>query len=179
MKKRSIRDAIVNTSIRLFYKQGYSNTGINQIIEEADISKSSLYQHFRAKEDLLIVYLEVTGKDTLNGLKEAADKYTIPKDKILSIFEYLERLVQQNEFYGCHFLNMVYELPEDAVKIKEIVKKQKDTVRALFEEILAPLHRAGLADEIYTLFEGALIANKVHNDHWPIVTAKNVIRKII
>jgi AcrR family transcriptional regulator len=179
MKKKSIRDAIVSTSIRLFYKQGYSNTGINQIIDEARIAKASLYQHFRSKEELLIVYLEVTGKQTIEALTEAAEKYQTPREKVLGIFDFLESLVDQNEFYGCHFLNMVYELPEDALKIRDIVKMQKNNVRALFGEILAPLDRPGLEDEVYTLFEGALIANKVHNSPWPIITAKSILNKII
>jgi AcrR family transcriptional regulator len=179
MKKKSIRDAIVNTAARLFYKQGYSNTGINQIIEEAGIAKSSLYQHFRSKEDLLMLYLEVTGGQTITALKDVADQQSAPDKKIIAIFEYLEELVERQEFYGCHFLNMVYELPEDASRIKEQVKKQKDNVRALFREILTPVNKEDLADEIYTLFEGALIANKVHNDRWPIVSAKSTIKKIL
>jgi AcrR family transcriptional regulator len=52
---------IVRTASRLFYRQGYSNTGINQIIEEAGVAKSTLYQQFRSKEDILLVYLEETG----------------------------------------------------------------------------------------------------------------------
>jgi AcrR family transcriptional regulator len=179
MKKKSIRDAIVNAAALLFYKQGYSNTGINQIIDEAKIAKSSLYQHFRSKEDLLIAYLETTGEQTITALKEVAEQHTSPKTKLLAIFEYLERLVQQNEFYGCHFLNMVYEMPEDASRIKEQVKKQKDSVRILFTEILAPIHKEELADEIYTLFEGALIGNKVHSDPWPIISARNIVKKIL
>lgn len=179
MKKKSIRDAIISTSIRLFYKQGYSNTGINQIIEEAQISKSSLYQHFRSKEELLIAYLETTGEQTIDGLRKATEHFATPKEKVLAVFDYLEGLVQQNEFYGCHFLNMVYELPEEALKIREMVKMQKDRVRNVFEEILSPLERPGLSDEIYTLFEGALIANKVHNNTWPILTAKSIVNKIL
>jgi AcrR family transcriptional regulator len=179
MKKKSIRDAIVNTAARLFCKQGYSNTGINQIIEEAKIAKSSLYQHFRSKEDLLIAYLEVTGEQTTTALREVAAQHSTPKIKLLAIFEYLESLVQREDFYGCHFLNMVYELPEDATRIKEEIKKQKDEVRILFTEILAPIHKEELADEMYTLFEGALVGNKVHSDPWPIVSAKNIVKKIV
>lgn len=179
MKKKSIKDAIVNTAARLFYKQGYSNTGINQIIEEAKIAKSSLYQHFSSKEDLLMAYLEVTGEQTIIALREVAGQHSTPPAKLLAIFEYLEGLVQRQDFYGCHFLNMVYELPEDANRIKEQVKKQKDGVRALFTEILTPIHKEELADEMYTLFEGALIGNKVHSDPWPIISARNIVKKII
>lgn len=179
MKKKSVRDAIVNTAARLFYKQGYSNTGINQIIEEAKIAKSSLYQHFRSKEDLLMAYLEVKGEQTIATLKDVANQHTTPQAKLLAIFEYLEGLVQQDEFYGCYFLNMVYEMPESAGRVKEQIKKQKDNVRMLFAEILAPIEKSELADEMYTLFEGALIGNKVHNETWPVVSARNIVKKIL
>lgn len=179
MKKQRVRESILSTAIQLFYRQGYSNTGINQIIGEAGISKSALYQHFHSKEDLLMVYLEVTGEDTLHALRKVAARHTTPKTKMIALFDYLEELVQQQEWYGCHFLNMVYELPEDAVRIREQVKKQKDKVRGLFAEILKPLEREGLADEVYTLFEGALIGNKVHQHPWPVTKAKNVLKKIL
>jgi len=38
MSTNAIRQAIVDTAARLFYKQGYGNTGINQIIEESGIA---------------------------------------------------------------------------------------------------------------------------------------------
>jgi hypothetical protein len=44
MKRPSVGDHIVRTASRLFYKQGYSNTGVNQIIAEAGIAKSTLLQ---------------------------------------------------------------------------------------------------------------------------------------
>src|ERR1700754_2911143 len=178
MRTKPVRESIMTTAARLFYQNGYSNTGINQIIEEAGIAKSSLYQHFRSKEDLLIAYLEETGFETLNLLKEVSDGYETPKDKILAIFDHLKLLVLNNDFHGCHFLNIVYEMPQDAVRIREQVKKQKQGVREIFNEILKPLKKEQLADEIYTLFEGALIGNKVHDDPWPVISARNIVDKI-
>jgi AcrR family transcriptional regulator len=179
MRKIPVRTAIIQTASRLFYRQGYSNTGINQIIAEAGIAKSSLYQHFRSKEDLLLAYLEETGLQTINALSNAADQHNTPKEKLLAIFDFLEILVDQPDFYGCHFLNMVYELPVDAVRIREQIKKQKDSIRELFRQILMPIHKEILADDIYTLFEGSLIGNKIHNDPWPIISAKNIVKKLL
>jgi AcrR family transcriptional regulator len=179
MRKIPVRTAIIKTASRLFYRQGYSNTGINQIIAEAGIAKSSLYQHFRSKEELLLAYLEETGLQTINALSNAADQHDTPKEKLLAIFDFLEILVDQPDFYGCHFLNMVYELPVDAVRVREQIKKQKDSIRELFRQILMPIHKEALADDIYTLFEGSLIGNKIHNDPWPITSAKNIVKKLL
>jgi len=179
MKKPTARDAIVKTAARLFYKQGYSNTGINQIIEEAGVAKSTLYQRFRSKEDLLLTYLDETGAATITALSNAASSVTTPKEKLLAIFDYLEEMTTQPEFYGCHFLNIVYEMPEGEERARQQIKKQKDHVRNLFTQILKPIHQEQLADQIYTLFEGALIGHKIHHDTWPILSAKNTINKLL
>src|SRR6202012_6128303 len=57
-RKNSIHDSVIETASRLFYKQGYVNTGINQIIEESGVVKSSLYQRFRAEEEIRGNYRE-------------------------------------------------------------------------------------------------------------------------
>jgi hypothetical protein len=74
---------------------------------------------------------------------------------------------------------VVSELPPDSGRVKQIIKGQKDNVRALFAEILRPVQKEKLADELYMLFDGALITNKVHDDPWPIQTAKNMALKLL
>lgn len=179
MKRKPIRDIILGTAAQLFYKQGYSNTGINQIVEEAGVAKSSLYQHFGTKEDLLLAYLEETGGQTMALLKEVASKKKHPKDQIVAIFDYLEELVKQPDFYGCRFLNIVYEMPCNNDYLREKIKAQKDSVRELFSQLLLPLNKQSLADELYTVFEGALIGNKIHQDVWPIMAARNTVQKLL
>jgi len=39
------KDRILETASRLFYTQGFNATGINQILDEANVAKASLYQH--------------------------------------------------------------------------------------------------------------------------------------
>ena len=46
MRESAVKDRILDTASRLFYDQGYHITGINQIIEEAEIARASLYNHF-------------------------------------------------------------------------------------------------------------------------------------
>jgi AcrR family transcriptional regulator len=179
MKRISARASIVSTAARLFYRQGYSNTGINQIIEEAGIAKSTLYQLFRSKEDLLLVYLDETGKATLEALQNAAATGSTPKEKILAIFDYLTGLVAGPEFHGCHFLNIVYEMPDGDKRARAHIKKQKDAVRAFFAGLLTPGDQQLLADEIYTLYEGALMGHKIHDEVWPILSAKNMVERAL
>ncbi|MDB5134081.1 MAG: TetR/AcrR family transcriptional regulator [Mucilaginibacter sp.] len=178
-RKNSIRRNIIDTASRLFYEQGYGNTGINQIIEESGVVKSSLYTAFRTKEEILMAYLETAGAATDEALKTAANKHTKAKDKVLGVFDFLIELVQQKDYYGCNFLNIISEVPKDAAVVRRQIKKQKDGVRRLFAEILTPIQKEDLADEIYVLFEGALIGNKVHDDTWPVTAAREVVNKLL
>ncbi|WP_042160997.1 TetR/AcrR family transcriptional regulator [Paenibacillus gorillae] len=54
MKKDS-RDTILSTAARLFQLQGYSATGLNQIIKESNAPKGSLYYHFPGGKEQLAV----------------------------------------------------------------------------------------------------------------------------
>jgi len=53
VQKPEIREKILATSLKLFYKQGYRSTTTRQIAGEVGISVSNLYKYFRNKEILL------------------------------------------------------------------------------------------------------------------------------
>lgn len=178
-RKNAVRQTIIDTASRLFYQQGYVNTGINQIIEESGVVKSTLYTAFRTKEDILMEYLIQSGAVTDEALKTAVAKGESPKEKILSVFDYLINLVQEKEYNGCNFLNLISEIPMDAERVVKQIQKQKNGYRVLFARILEPVGKEDLADEIYILFEGALIANKVHHKVWPVESAKKIVDKLL
>lgn len=174
-KNESVRDRILATASRLFYKQGYANTGINQITAESGVVKSTLYQQFRSKEELLIAYLEQVGNQLNAELSCKIEPFEQPEERILSVFDFLKELMSGEEYYGCNFLNIISETPEDAVVIRAQILKQKNNIRELFQELLKPLGKTHLSDELYILFEGALIANKVHHELWAVDKAKNMV----
>ena len=52
------RQRILDAARDLFWRQGYSATGIAQILKAADANSGSLYYFFPTKEDLLLAVLE-------------------------------------------------------------------------------------------------------------------------
>ena len=173
------RERIVETASRLFYTQGYNNTGINQVIKEAEVAKASLYQYFPSKEDLLIEYLNKTALKTDKALREGIMKFESPKEKIIGVFAFLLDFSNIISFNGCNFLNIAAELPQEHGRVKEIIRNQKNGIRQLFAEILTPINKEALADELYILFDAALISGKVYNDPWPVITTQKIVEKLI
>ena len=51
------RQRVLETVARLFHQQGYNATGVNQIVTESGVVKSSVYQNFGSKEGIAIAYL--------------------------------------------------------------------------------------------------------------------------
>jgi AcrR family transcriptional regulator len=173
------RKKILDTASRLFYKQGYNSTGINQVIKEAGVAKASLYQYFPSKEDMLYDYLTTTALATNQTLKQVADKYTDAKEKVLALFDFLVDFSEATEYNGCNFLNVNAELPQDNGRVSAFIKNQKDQVIALFRDILKTIGKQDLAPDIYVLFDGAMIATKVYKSNWPIDAAKRTVIKLI
>jgi len=181
------RKKILDTATRLFYHQGYNATGINQIVEEAGVAKASLYEHFRSKEDLLIAYLEFMFEQTINRFRHVASTKEDAKGKISAIFEFLSHNTNSKGFHGCQFLNIAGEIPFENLRVYDIIRKQKNGLRALFAEIIKSdsvgadelQHAESLADGIYILFDGAIMSCKVYGDSWPVAAAHRSALKLL
>ncbi len=170
---------IIDTACRLFYEQGYNSTGINQVIKEAGVAKASLYQHFPSKEDLLAEYLKVSSATTSQTLQSVMEKYTDPREKIIGLFDFLLKFTKQTKFLGCNFLNVAAEIPKDNRKVRALIRKQKNSIRKMFTELLVPLGKQYLADELYILFDAALVSSKVYGETWPVNTTIKIVKKLI
>lgn len=170
---------IENTAARLFYGQGYNSTGINQIIAEAGIAKASLYAHFPSKVDLLKSYLKNTSISSNEVLRSIINRKQTPQEKVLSIFDFLVEFSNETNFNGCHFSNIAAEIPQYNEDILSLIQAQKNKIRELFVEILEPIHREALADELYILFEGALASSKVFKENWTIEATRRIVEKLL
>lgn len=54
-KKAKTRAAIQRHALRLFHEQGYAATTVDQIAEAAEISPSTFFRYFPAKEDVVLL----------------------------------------------------------------------------------------------------------------------------
>lgn len=187
MKQRGqvVIDRILDTAERLFYAQGYSNTGINQIIEEADIAKGSLYKHFNTKTDLLVAYVERLHVQWLNRLESSVQKISDPKSKLLALFDHHTKRQEDRLFGGCPFIKVNDEAYTDdlrfASEIQRVKARSKNFIRMLVEKSghRKLLSDEELADTIYFMLEGSIVSSSVFKTSDEIQRAKRLIEKLI
>ncbi len=187
MKQRGqvVIDKILDTAERLFYTQGYSNTGINQVIEEADIAKASLYKHFETKTDLLVAYIQRTHERWHSRLQAAIDKVTDPKDKLLAIFDYHIERQEIRQFGGCPFIKANDEAGTSDPRVLAEIQATKVHSKSIIKKLVAASgHQKNLTDQelselIFFTLEGALTSVSVFKQTAELKAAKKIIKKLI
>lgn len=185
MAKQSVRERIIETASRLFYFNGYNQTGINQIIAEAGVAKASLYQHFRSKEDIAVEYLVRRHTMWMGKLNTCVEKCITPEDKIIGSFEYLIEWLTEVDFRGCGWQNIIVDLPENHNKIKDQAVYHKNELRNWIHSTLklsenfSDTKAEEVGDEVLILIEGAIILSQIQKDEWPILCAKRACVRLL
>lgn len=187
MKQRGqvVIDKILDTSERLFYTQGYSNTGINQVIEEADIAKASLYNHFDTKTDLLVAYIQRTHERWFNRLESAVMQETDPKKKLLVLFDHHLHRQEIRQFGGCPFIKANDEAGTSDPRVLEQIQQAKQHSKDFIKTLVAHsghkqlLTDGELAEVIFLTLEGAITSASVFKRAADIQSARKIIQKLI
>ena len=71
-RSEATRQKIINAAVDLFGDVGYSQTGLGEIIERAQLTKGALYYHFDSKEELAEAIVAEGDAAVLNTFAEMA-----------------------------------------------------------------------------------------------------------
>lgn len=86
-EREARRRAILQAALRLFVRQGYEHTSIEQIAEEAELSKGLVYFYFESKDQILATLIEETYEELHRLLQERLSPLTEPVEKLRVFIE--------------------------------------------------------------------------------------------
>lgn len=158
------RERIVAAARELFYRHGIRAVGVDAIAEAAGTNKMTLYRHFDSKDELVAEYLrglaaEKNGVWTALEAAHAGD----PKAELQAWLVEAARNVSDPMSRGCALANAAVELPEKQHPARCVIEQCKQDSR---NKLTALCRRAGaaqpelLADQLFMLFEGALVCTQ-------------------
>jgi len=185
MVTNSVRDKIVSVAGRLFYEQGYNNTGINQVIDEAGIAKASLYNHFNSKTDLLIAYLNSFGENWFAGADRLLSTINDPKQKLLALFDYRINNQRKANYGGCAFIKISAEVEPDETEIFELVQGFKQRLQKYIHALVVKANESKiltdemLTDTAYLLMEGGLSAAAIFKHTKDLEKGKKILKTLL
>jgi len=166
---------IIETATRLFHRQGYNSTGINQIIEEAQVAKGSFYYNFKSKQDVCIASLNARHDYWFGQLQQFISDHS-EEEPIICAFSFLSKMNEKEAFRGCSFLNILSEISADDGPILDVIQSHKNDLRAYIASLLPHKDQA---DHVYLLFESAIIESQLFKQQWPVEKAKNIVTSLI
>ena len=138
-----LRQKIIDTAWELFYKNGYENTTVNDIIREVGTSKGGFYYYFKAKEDLLNSLYSVFDRE-YEKFYENMDQNQESLVKLKQLRQYVSYFIEANvsaELLAALYQSQLAKKSQDCflnpnryyIKIvKEIIKEgqEKGEIRA-------------------------------------------------
>jgi len=168
---------ILTTAADLFSGHAYANVSVDQIAQQAGITKMTLYQHFRSKDELALECLRMRLKRREEKLDKVVTGLDPGADPLLAIFDWLEELLDSKHFKGCSFVKAVNELSVDLPEVREIALDAKQKVRQRFAALARRSGRERpneLAQELALLFEGAQSLALIECSARPARVAKRI-----
>lgn len=110
-KKEKTKQTIVTAAMALIQKQGFDRTTMEQIAEEADIAKGTLYNYFPAKEAIVSEWVRRTtlekNRTTLQKLSALPDTRT----RMVTVFEvYMTGVQAQKDLFEKYIVYQIQRL---------------------------------------------------------------------
>jgi TetR/AcrR family transcriptional regulator, transcriptional repressor for nem operon len=135
-QKEKSREVILETAARLFRKQGFKATGIDQVMQEADLTAGAFYFHFKSKEDLLKHVLVYSVKDTRKKLVGGIEDKS-PREKLsLILGRYCSKVHRDQPELGCVLPSIASELHRTDAEIGPLVAEYVEKWIGLTSDLL-------------------------------------------
>jgi AcrR family transcriptional regulator len=182
--KTPTRQRLIEAAVRRFYRDGFRNVGIDQILADVGISKTAFYKHFECKEDLVLAALEDQNRQLLETFRSMARERggPTPIGQLQALLDVVEHFVETDDFQGCIFVNvsMEFPLPHEPAHVAAAKNKQaiEDMVHTLAVEAGASEPRS-LAKELCLIMEGAYVTRHVTGNKQTVEIARRVADLVI
>jgi AcrR family transcriptional regulator len=160
-----VRDRILETASALFYRRGVRAVGVDLVVETAGVAKTSLYRHFRTKDDLIAAFLHREDEDFWKCWDNATEGHGSDADAELDAqLKWIGERVSRPNYRGCPQLNVAAEFPDldhparavAAAHKRELLRRLRDLA-----ERLRAKRPDELAAQLSLLINGAFVSSQV------------------
>jgi AcrR family transcriptional regulator len=153
----SARERILATASELFYREGIRAIGVDTIVEQSGVSKTSLYRLFDSKDALIAAFaVEMDRSYWAWWDRLEAQHGDDPRALLEALLAGIAKRVRRPDYRGCPFLNLATEFPDDNHPGRVVARRNKEEMRARLAAIVAKL---SVDDPKRTASQLAMIVN--------------------
>lgn len=169
----SPRERLVQTTASLLQSQGYNSTGLNQILQQSEAPKGSLYHYFPGgKEELAIAAIEHATREVSTALQSRIGQQRNLKGALLAVIDFFIGELESSQFTkGCPVATIALEQAGVNLKIQAACENAYQTWQTGLAQMLGaygvgqPLLQA---ERLLVLLEGATLLSRVRRNCAPL-----------
>jgi AcrR family transcriptional regulator len=172
--------------MRLFYEQGYANTGIATILREAGVNSGSLYHFFPGKEALLAAVLEKYQQMLLPlVMKPAEEQASDPIERVFALLAWYRGNMQATLCrMGCPIGNLALEVSDQLPDLRRLIHANFDGwvsavkrwLDSAADRLPPDLDRRELAQMVLNTMEGGIMQARSLGEIAPFDAAVRQLR---
>ena len=160
-----VRERVLQTASELFYRRGVRAVGVDLVVEEAGVAKTSLYRHFRTKDELIAAFLAREDEEFWATWDRVAEREQDDAARELEAhLDWIGERIERPHYRGCPQLNVAAEFPDRDHPARKVATAHKRELRRRLEGIAA---RLGVEDadelggQLSLLINGAFVSSQV------------------
>lgn len=180
----STREKLTEAAVRRFYRDGFRNVGLDQVLADVGISKTAFYKHFDCKEDLVLAALDMQNQWLQEAFREMIRQHggDTAVGQLRALLDVVDRIIDADDYQGCIFVNVAMEYPLPHEPAHVAAAQHKRAIEGIVHELA---DRAGVADpkrmarELCLIMEGAYVTRQVTGDKKSIDVARGIADLVI
>ena len=182
---RVTRDRILDATIRLLRRQGYTATGIKQIVAEGQAPLGSVYHYFPGgKEQIGAEALARSGERIRQTIARAADAPDLPAAINNYFVVNAERLRDSDYQRGCPIATVALETASDNERIRKVCEGVFNGWQTTLADVfvgagIGEADATPLATFVLSSYEGALTMSRALRDIQPMLTSGAAVASVL
>ncbi len=145
MKKSDTKKRILKKAVDLFYLHGFVKASIRDIVRAVGVTNSTVYIHFKNKDEILYCIIEDIGSTLLDELKRANDSHDDPVDCLREMIYRQVCLIKEKRKEIKIYMEEQYQLP---MPLRKQSLHQHREIYDLYHQKIRQLEKRGVLSEI-------------------------------
>lgn len=176
------RARLIDTATRLFYEEGIHAVGVDRIIDEAAVTRATLYNQFGGKENLVLAYLRNEDEMLRAMFAEAGEAVTDPGQLVDAVIAGIAADIRLRHTRGCPFINAAAEYPDADGAVRRLIDGHREWFRSTLQAVAEQAGLASAADvaaSLVLLRDAALVGGYLDGDERVTPAFERTARSVV